>query len=137
MKIKLKNLCQILALLMAVLTLSMPVVTFAQQNSEIIKAKVDAERDAETDVNQFMWFGGTFVLSVVGGCLLGSVGVIGASVYQPSPPVSRLISKSPEYIVFYTAAYKAKVRNRQLIPSTLGCVGGSIIAAIIWTLTYQ
>lgn len=137
MKIELKSPVQILALLMAMLIFSMPLVTFAQQNSLQAEAIVAAQRDAQADVNQFMWFGGTFILSVVGGCLLGSVGVIGASAYQPSPPASRFIGKSSEYIVFYTKTYKAKVRDRQLASSTLGCLGGSIIAAIIWAPYYQ
>ena len=137
MKIKIKSPFKILALLMAVLIFSMPFVTFAQQNSLQAEAIIAAERDAATDVNQVVWFAGTFVLSVVGGCLLGSVGIIGSSVYQPSPPASRFIGKSSEYIIFYTEAYKTKVRDRQLVPSALGCLGGSIIAAIIWAPYYQ
>ena len=137
MEIKLKNPFQILALLMAGLMFSMPFVTFAQQNSLQMEAIVAAERDAQNDVNQFMWFAGTFALSAVGGCLLGSVGIIGSSIYQPSPPASRFIGKSAEYIAFYTEAYKAKVQDHQLRASALGCVGGSIIAAIIWAPYYQ
>ncbi len=137
MKIELKKPVQILALLTAILTFGMPFVTFAQQNSLQMEARVAAGRDAQADVNQFMWFAGTFVLSAIGGCLLGSVGIIGSSVYQPTPPASRFIGKSTEYIVFYTEAYKAKVQNHQLKSSALGCLGGSIIAAIIWAPYYQ
>ena len=134
-----------LVFLMAVLTFSMPFVTLAQENStqarnvgEIhqvpvnLLAKAAAERDAATDANQLLWGGGTFGLAIVGGCLLGSVGLLGSYLYEPSPPASRLLGKSPEYILFYTEPYKAKVRNLRVRSSTLGCLGGSLVGGLLW-----
>lgn len=120
----------------------MPFGILAQENSTQVEdksvihhisvdvlAKTSAERDAETDTKRVVWVGGNFVLGVVGGCLLGSVGLLGAYIYEPSPPASRLLGKSPEYIVFYTDAYKAKARDLQLKYAATGCVSGSLVAA--------
>ena len=129
-------------LFMAVLMFSMPFVTLAQQNLNQIEgkdvthqisvdvlAKTAAERDAEADTKRLVWVGGNFVLGIVGGCLLGSVGLLGAYIYEPSPPVSRLLGKSPEYTMFYTDAYKAKARDLQLKYASIGCISGSVVAA--------
>ena len=47
------------------------------------------------------WFRG-----LAGGCLLGALGIVGARFYEPSPPPTRFIGKSPEYIDAYVARYK-------------------------------
>ena len=135
---------------MAVLTFSIPFIGFTQKNSTQVGskdvvhqipvdvlAKASAERDAAADVNQFLWGGGTFGLAAVGGCLLGSIGLLGAFLYEPSPPASRLLGKSPEYILFYADAYKAKGRDLQARASALGCLGGSVVAIFLWALIYN
>ena len=138
---KINSTFHVLALLVAVLIFSMPVATLAQENLNRIEskdvihqisvdvlAKTTAERDAEADTKRIVWVGGNFVLGIVGGCLLGSVGLLGAYIYEPSPPVSRLLGKSPEYIMFYTDAYKAKARDLQLKYASIGCISGSVVA---------
>ena len=136
MKIKFKNPFKIFALFIAVLMFSMPFVSLCQQGLHV-EAMVAAERDAETDTSQLLWIGGTFVLAAVGGCLLGSVGLLGAYIYDPPVPSHRLLGKSPEYVMFYTQAYKEKVENVQLRSSLLGCLGGTVVAVIIWTPYYS
>ena len=66
-----------------------------------------------------------------GTCLLGAVAVGGAYVYQPVPPVDRLLGKSVEYVNFYTDAYKARIRRLQLVAATKGAVGGSAVFFLI------
>ena len=122
MKIKLKNPFQILAFLMAVLTFSMPFVTFAQQNSLQAEAIAAAEHDAQNDVDKGLWF--------LGGCFGGVIGVIIAYGIEPSPPATRLLGKSPEYVAFYTQAYAEKAKKLQTNSAWGGClVSGLYMAA--------
>ena len=106
MEIKLKNSFQILALLMAGLIFSMPFVTFAQQNSLQAEAIAAAERDARNDVNKGLWF--------LGGCCGNVIGVIIAYADEPAPLATRLLGKSPEYVAFYTDAYREKAKSLQV-----------------------
>ena len=113
---KIRSTFHVLVLLMAVLTFSMPFVTFAQQASvadEQAKAVADGERDAEARVNKGLWFGV--------GCLTTAIGTILAYSLPPTPPPERLIGKSPEYISFYTEAYKAKAKSIQGRSALIGC----------------
>ena len=112
MKIELKKPLQILALLTAILTFSTPFVTFAQQNLQM-EAIVAAERDAQNDVNKGLWF--------LGGCFGGVIGVIIAYGVEPSPPATRLLGKSPEYVAFYTQAYAEKAKKLQTNSALGGC----------------
>ena len=119
MKIKLKSPLQILAFLMAVLTFSMPFVTFAQQNSVQAEAIVVAERDAQADVNKGLWF--------LGGCLSGVVVPMIAYGVELPPPVTRLLGKSPEYVAFYTDAYKAKAKTLRVKSALGGCIVNGLV----------
>ena len=109
----------------------MPFVTIAQEDPWKLEARVAAERDAEVDTNQVLWIGGNFLLGVVGGCVLGSVGLLGAHLYEPTPPASRLMGKSPEYVLFYADAYKARARDLQLRSAFIGCLGGSVVSGCV------
>ena len=72
-------------------------------NNEQHQARMDGEQDAETDVSRILW--------IVVGFGVSLIGVLIAFVYQPSPPASRLFEKSQEYVMFYTEAYKSKVKK--------------------------
>lgn len=126
-----------LAVLMIVLNLSMLLPCLAQQDSVALKAKADAEYDAEDDVNTALWLSAGGILGVAGTCLLGSVAVGGAYVYQPVPPADRLLGKSVEYVNFYTDAYKARIRRLQLIAATKGAIGGSAVFFLLGTLNIK
>ena len=122
MKIKLKVPFQILALLMAVLIFSMPFVTFAQQNSLRAEAIVAAQQDAQSDTNAGLWF--------LGGCLGGVIGVIIAYGVEPSPPATRLLGKSPEYVAFYIDAYQEKAKKLQANSAWVGCLVNGLATAV-------
>lgn len=136
----------LLAFFMVVTIFSTPIFGFAQRNNRrqanriaangLQQARIEAQRDAEADANQLAWGAGSCVLGTVGACLLGSVGVIGAYAYQPAPPPSRFVGKSPQYIESYTRAYKTKIRRLQLRSSAIGCVGGTVISGILWRIYY-
>jgi len=128
---------QLLAILTVVLSVNIPLRCFAQQDSVALKAKADAEYDAEDDVNTAVWLSAGGILGVVGTCLLGAVAVGGAYVYQPVPPVDRLLGKSAEYVNFYTDAYKARMRRLQLVAVTKGALGGSAVFFLLGTLNIK
>ena len=115
---KIQSTFHVAVLFTSLLTLGMPVVTLAQQNSELAEAVIAAEQDAKADVNQGMWGAVGF--------LCGFPTIYIAFVHQPPPPVARFVGKSPGYILTYTQTYKAKVRSRQTGPALLGCLVGSL-----------
>ena len=120
--------------LMSVLSLNMPLQCFAQQNSVPLEAKADAEYDAENDVNTTLWLAAGGILGTAGSCLLGTIAIGGAYVYQPVPPAERLLGKSAAYVSFYTDAYKARMRRLQLVAATKGVAGGSAVFFLLGTL---
>lgn len=81
-------------------------------NNDVNQARMVAEQDAETDVSKLLW--------VVVGFFINLVGLLIAYIYQPTPPASRMIEKSPEYTMYYTEAYQAKARNIQLSYAAIG-----------------
>ncbi len=128
---------RILAVLMVALSLNLPLQCFAQQKSVALKAKADAEYDAEDDVNTTLWLAAGGVLGTVGSCLLGTIAIGGAYVYQPVPSAERLLGKSAEYVNFYTDAYKARIRRLQLVAATKGTLGGSAVFFLLGTLNVK
>ena len=128
---------QLLAVLMVALSVNMPLRCFAQQNSVALDAKTDAEYDAEDDVNTALWLAAGGVLGTAGSCLLGSIAIGGAYMYQPVPPAERLLGKSAAYVSFYTDAYKAHIRRLQLVAATKGAAGGTAVFFLLGTLNIK
>lgn len=122
---------------LVILTFCYPFFALAQQDSQMLQAKIDAEKDVKTHNNPHTWGGGTFVTALLGGCLLGSLPLIGSFIYEPNVPSHRLLGKSPEYILLYTETYKKKAKNQNTTYSFLGCVSGSLAAAYIWSILYE
>ena len=85
-----------------------------QQHPTPADAQLRAEQDAESDAKKVRWF---FI-----GLFGNIIGVLIASIYEPAPPASRLLEKSPEYAAMYTDGYKAKSRSVQLRLSVIGLV---------------
>lgn len=77
-------------------------------------AQLRAEQDAESDAKKVRWF---FI-----GLFGNIIGILIASIYEPTPPSSRLLGESPEYAAMYTDGYKAKSRSVQLRQSVIGLV---------------
>ena len=91
-------------------------------------ARLDAQRDAEKDVNDTVWalagfsapllMGGYYIAGgTAGGTISYTVfvpGVIVSAVsqyYPISPRSDRFLGKAPEYVSAYVAAYEAKVKS--------------------------
>lgn len=86
----------------------------AQQHPAPANTHLTAEQDAESDAKKVTWF-------FIG--LFGNImGVLIASIYEPTPPASRLLEKSPEDAALYTDSYRAKSRSIQLRQSVIGLI---------------
>ena len=86
----------------------------SQQQLTPTDAHLTAEQDAESDAKKVTWF----FIGLFGNIL----GVLVASIYEPAPPASRLLGKSPEDAALYTDSYKAKGRSIQLRQSVIGLI---------------
>ena len=86
----------------------------SQQNPVPANTHLMAEQDAEADVKKIRWF---FI-----GFFGNIVGVLIASIYNPMPPASRLLEKSPEDAALYTDSYRAKSRSVQTRQSLIGLI---------------
>lgn len=120
---------RVFSCLMVVLLFSMPCLTLAQQTNDAAQAIVDATRDAKNPQNGYIWFPAGCLLGVVG---LGVVGILLAAVYSPPPPATRLLGKSPEYIVYYTETYQNVAKDDQMTEATLGCLLGSCLLSLAY-----
>ena len=119
---RIRSTFHISVLFMAMLLFSMPFVTLAQQVSVQAEAIAAGEADAEADVQKTLWF--------ALGCFFPVLGVVAGCVIAPSPPSSKFLGKSPEYVTFYTDAYQAKAKNLQGRSALIGCgLAGGIYAA--------
>ena len=107
------NSCQkAIALLLSIVLFSMPTLLIAQQ-SEMDQARIEAERDARRDTNGALWF--------FAGCCGGPTGLVVSYAITPSPPVSKFLGKSPEYVAYYTDFYRAKAKSIQTGRALMGC----------------
>ena len=86
-----------------------------------------AVQDAESDTKKVKWF-------FIGFC--GNIlGLLIASVYEPIPPASRLLGKTPESAALYTDAYREKSRSVQLHQSAIGLAVAIGLAILLTILT--
>ena len=107
----------------------------APAGSPVVTARDDASTDVRTaaTIDSCLWLSGGFSLGIGGGCLLGSLGIVGAYFYQPSPPPTRFMGKPPEYIDAYVSRYKETRNNAALGGVCLGCIAGTITAGCLVT----
>ena len=96
-----------------------------QQHPTAAEAHLMAEQEAESDAKKITWF---FI-----GLFGNIIGVLIASIYEPTPPASRLLEKAPEYVALYTDGYKAKSRSIQLRQSLIGLVV-PVVFMILWVI---
>lgn len=98
----------------------------AQQDHAPEDTVLTAEREAEFNTKKGTWF---FI-----GFFGNILGILIASVYEPIPPASRLLGKTPEFTALYTDAYIAKGRSVQYRQSAIGlavAIGLAILFAIL------
>jgi hypothetical protein len=98
-----------------------PVALNAAESEELANACKQAEFDAQRDVNGALW--------VAAGFFGGIFGVAAAYLIEPTPPASRLIGKSSEYIQAYTDCYTSKAKSIQTNKAITGCVVSGLLLA--------
>lgn len=106
----------------------------SQTELEVLKQITDAAKydaDADADADGCLWFCSGFSLALGGGCLLGSLSLISSYSYRPSPPLSRLVGKSPEYISVYIDTYKEQRRSAASSAAIVGCALGAATAGCL------
>jgi len=91
--------------------------------SSIAEIEIQARRDAQADIKGQTWF--------LIGCLTNLTGWLIAYIIEPSPPVSRLLGKSGDYIAVYTDTYKREGKKIQTRKAFTGCVVGVLCVAAV------
>jgi len=115
------------SLLLVLLMISIPELSFAQQQENYLQGKLDGERDAKGNP---LWI--IAGLSGTGCCLLFGIAGIGAAyLIPPSPPTYTLLGKPSEYIIGYTEGYENKSKMKNTKWATIGCLSAGIINLII------
>ena len=123
-----------LACSMAILTFCAPFLGISQITEQTV-AESNAEEDAEADINKPLWFGaGCISLGwAVGWLLLQET--MQPGIISITPPASRLLGKSPEYVAYYTDAYKLKIQRLKLKWAAIGgatsCITGVGISCLV------
>ena len=114
----------LLVFVMVFLIFSIPFIVVSQPTFQTFvfsekSAREDAKRDVERDINKPMW--------VAVGCLLPVFGLLGPYLYRPPVPTGRIVGKPPEYVAFYTDAYKTEMERLQFQFALAGCVTGAFV----------
>lgn len=83
----------------------------------------DARQAASNNTSGALWFGA--------GCLLNGLGVIGAYVLKPDPPMSAVVGKDAVYVAKYTDCYKEEAVKAQTKWAWIGC-GASVALYVVY-----
>ena len=83
--------------------LSMTLLNVAAAKTEAENVCAQAKIDAQKDENSEMW--------CIGGCCLGFTAVGAAYIVEPSPPETRLLGKSSEYVAYYKDCYRKETKR--------------------------
>ena len=76
-----------------------------------LQAKADAKRDLSSSSINVWYFAGL---------CLGPIGIASAFIIPSTVPADKLIGKSPEYVLYYSKAYKSEIRKERAKSSTIG-----------------
>ena len=60
---------------------------------------------------------------IAGGFCCGVTGILGAYIFEPSPPAHLLMGKSTEYVMGFTEGYKTESKKRNAQYAGIGCIG--------------
>ena len=144
---------QVLAFLVVLLTVSTPFIAIAQpepskqaeqpkqldttpqQNPETpevvdpakslkMQAIEEASIDVQTYINKPMWF--------IIGCMFPGFGLMAPYMYKPPAPAGALVGKSPEYVAYYTDAYKVEMERLQFRYALNGCITWGAVNVTFW-----
>ena len=60
---------------------------------------------------------------IAGGFCCGVTGILGAYIFEPSPPAHLLMGKSTEYVMGFTEGYKTESKKKNAQYAGIGCLG--------------
>ena len=112
------------ALVMSLMVVAVPILA---QQEELMAGSVAGEQAARASVNGTLW--------LVVGCFGGIVGLVIAYVFEPSPPATQLLGKSPEYVAAYTVSYKATAKKIQTNKALTGCIVSTVAYVVLVVLS--
>ncbi len=112
--------------LLSLMLIIMPITVDYLLAQDVAMACMDAERQAESDVNGTTWF--------IIGCLIGWVGWLIGSMSDASPPAGQLLGKSPEYVAVYSDCYKKKAKDIKSTQALYGCLVGTGVVVIFYVI---
>ena len=101
-----------------------------EPNAPVIEqpARLDAEMEVARDANPVQWG--------VGGGLCGFF-ALGVSVaHTPTVPTANLMGKSPEYVVFYTNAYRSTMKRKNIAAAGIECLVNGSISVVLFLLIF-
>jgi hypothetical protein len=114
---KLKGkICVSIAVVMAFVVFATPILA---QQGEIMAGRMAGEQSARANVNGNIW--------MLAGCVGSWLGVLLAYIYEPTPPATMLLGKSPEYVAAYTDAYRATAKSIQISKVWTGCIISGVL----------
>ena len=113
----------VVAVIMSIMIFAVPILA---QQDEFMAGRITGEQAARANTNGTMW------LAV--GCIGGLLGLVVAYVYEPNPPATLLLGKSPEYVAAYTDAYKTTAKSVQSGKALTGCIVGTIVTAVLYAV---
>ena len=111
------------AAVMSLMVFAMPILA---QQDEFLAGRIAGEQAGRANVNGTLWLGAGCVSGFLGTGTGGIIPLLIAYIYEPSPPTTQLLGKSPEYVAAYTDAYKAASKKGQSSKALTGCVIGTV-----------
>lgn len=87
----------------------------------------DARQAAQSKTSSALWFGA--------GCLLNGLGVLGAYVIKPDPPMTSIVGKDAVYVAKYTDCYQDEATSVQTKWAWIGC-GVSAVGYILYFVVF-
>jgi hypothetical protein len=95
-------------------------------SGDFAAATARGTQDAEADSSTALWF--------FAGCGLGVVGILIAYIVEPTPPVARIMGKSPDYVMAYSNAYKSAGKSNQAKHALYGCLVGTAVFVAVYLI---
>ncbi len=93
--------------------------------NDAAQATMEGGMDAKANEGGALWF--------FAGCL-GPIGILIAYVIEPSPPPTRIMGKSSDYVTAYTAAYKSAGKSAQGKMAIIGCLVLGAVEILIYVI---
>jgi hypothetical protein len=108
-------------------TLTGTVNPIAVQSDDLAQAAAAGKKAGKSDTFAFGWLAGGFFGSIIGATL--------AHTMPAHPGEARLLNKSADYRMTYTASYQQAVKSKRRIYSWIGA--GANLALYIWSRSTQ